>query len=272
MDLTAHRIAFCGTGQMATALATGFCQQLLTPRQVLGYDPDPAARERFQSAVGNDATVGGSAAEIVAEATIVVLAVKPQVLPHLLPVVKPLLHPTQLVISIAAGVSLAALAEQLPSRTRLVRVMPNTPCLIGRGACGFCGAETATNDDMVLVEHLLQTVGIAESIPEHLMDVVTGLSGSGPAYVYQMIQALSDGAVKNGMPRAIALRMAAQTVVGAAEMVLQLQQHPAVLTDAVTSPGGTTIAGLHALTSGGFHAAVMDAVEAATRRSAELGG
>jgi pyrroline-5-carboxylate reductase len=154
---------------------------------------------------------------------------------------------------------------------RLVRVMPNTPCLVGQGACGYCLGENATAEDGRLVEQLLGSVGLAYRVDEKLLDAVTGLSGSGPAFVYMVVEALSDGGVRMGIPRPVATALAAQTVRGAAEMVLATGEHTGVLKDRVTSPGGTTIAGIQALESGGLRAALMAAVEAATRRSIELG-
>jgi pyrroline-5-carboxylate reductase len=149
--------------------------------------------------------------------------------------------------------------------------MPNTPALIGKGASGVSAGPTALEADLKLVQELLQTVGIVETVPESLLDAVTGLSGSGPAYVFQLIEALSDGGVKMGLPRATAIRLASQTVAGAAEMQLTTGLHPAVLKDSVTSPGGTTIAGLHALEIGGMRAALISAVEASCVKSKQLG-
>ena len=278
MNWTSQRIAFIGTGQMATALAAGFVRELLTPGQISGFDPSESARQKFADAIGTGTTVSSDLASVVPEATLIVLAVKPQVMSDAL---KSLTWTSRsadwnspsapLVVSVAAGITLKKLSDGLPSGTRLVRVMPNTPCLIGRGASGIAAGSTATPDDLALVKDLLQTVGIVETVPESLLDVVTGLSGSGPAYVFQFIEALSDGGVKMGLPRATATRLAAQTVAGAAEMQISTGQHPAVLKDSVTSPGGTTIAGLHALESGGFRAALINAVEAATLRSKQLG-
>ena len=152
-----------------------------------------------------------------------------------------------------------------------MRVMPNTPCLVGQSASGYCRGPGATDDDARYVGELLGAVGRAFELDEKLLDAVTGLSGSGPAFVYVVIEALSDGGVLVGLPRDVATALAAQTVRGAAEMVLQSGEHPGVLKDRVASPGGTTIAGLQALESGGMRAAVIAAVEAATRRSMELG-
>lgn len=265
-----HRIVFVGTGQMATALAAGFVRSLLKSSQIAGCDPHEPARLRFQEACGG-VHVSADVAQVVAGATVVVLAIKPQVMQDALAALSPVLPGGALVVSIAAGVTLQTLADNLPAGTRIVRVMPNTPCLIGRGASGIAAGTLATTADLTLVTELLSTVGVVETVSESLLDVVTGLSGSGPAYVFQFIEALSDGGVKMGLPRATATRLAAQTVAGAAEMLLQTGQHPATLRDAVTSPGGTTIAGLHVLQSGGVSGTVISAVEAATKRSQELG-
>ena len=167
--------------------------------------------------------------------------------------------------------SLKQLADGLLANYRLVRVMPNTPCLVGESAAGFALGPGVRPEDAATVERLFSAVGKAFVLPESLLDAVTGLSGSGPAFVYVMIEALADGGVRMGLPRDVALTLAAQTVLGSARMVLEMKRHPMELKDAVASPGGTTIAGLHALERGGFRAALMDAVEAATRRSAELG-
>lgn len=270
MQFQTHRIAFIGTGQMATALAQGFARDLVSAAQIAGFDPLPAARERFAAAVPGVVTEQQPAAATNG-ATIVILAVKPQVMDEALSQIAPVIRPTQIVVSVAAGITLERLSGTLPAGTRLIRVMPNTPCLVGLGACGISAGKSALPDDMALITTLLETVGIVEAVPENLLDAVTGLSGSGPAYVFQMIEALSDGGVRMGLSRVVATRLAAQTLAGAATMLLQTGQHPGELKDAVTSPGGTTIAGLHALECGGLRAALMNAVQAATLRSQELG-
>jgi pyrroline-5-carboxylate reductase len=185
--------------------------------------------------------------------------------------VRPAITPEHCVVSIAAGVTLDQLAEQLGTDCRLVRVMPNTPCLLGESASAYSPGENASEEDVLLVERLLGAVGKAVRLPEKLLDAVTGLSASGPAFVYVMIEALSDGGVRVGLPRDVATLLAAQTVLGSARMVLETGLHPGALKDMVASPGGTTIAGLHALERGGARAALMDAVEAAARRATELG-
>jgi pyrroline-5-carboxylate reductase len=264
------RIGFLGAGKMATALARGWSAAgLTTAERLCASDPVAGACQAFTAETG--VTCAASNREVIIQSDVLVLAVKPQSMAGLLKEVRPTLTARHLVISIAAGVSLRQLAEGLGSERRLVRVMPNTPCLVGASASGYCPGEDATPDDVALVDRLLNAVGRAFRLPESLLDAVTGLSGSGPAFVYVIIEALSDGGVRMGLPRDVATALAAQTVLGAAKMVLETGCHPGVLKDMVTSPGGTTIAGLHALERGGLRAALIDAVEAATRRSAELG-
>jgi pyrroline-5-carboxylate reductase len=260
-------VGFLGAGQMATALAAGWARAGLldVPRSRAAY---PDARTKFQSATG--VAAGESNRAVIDACDVLVLAVKPQVMADVLAEAKAAVRPAHLVVSIAAGVTLKTLADGLGS-TRLVRVMPNTPCLVGASATGFAPGPGATPDDAALVERLFGAVGVAHRVPEHLLDAVTGLSGSGPAFVYLFIEALADGGVKCGLPRNVAQALAAQTVLGAAKMVLETGQHPGALKDAVASPGGTTIAGLHALERAAFRAAAMDAVEAASRRAEELG-
>jgi pyrroline-5-carboxylate reductase len=264
------RIGFLGAGRMATALARGWLHAgLVMVDRISASDPIPEARSRFAQETGTSSLEANGA--VVQRSDVLILAVKPQSIPLLLAEIRPLLTARHLVMSIAAGVSLSQLAEGLGPERRVIRVMPNTPCLVGASAAGYAAAATATAADCRLVDRLLSSVGKAFSLPEKLLDAVTGLSGSGPAYVFVMIEALSDGGVRMGLPRDVATQLAAQTVFGAAKMLLETGLHAGVLKDQVASPGGTTIAGLHALEKAGFRAAVMDAVEAATRRSAELG-
>ena len=255
---------------MAGALAAAWTKAgLLDPAKSVAADPVPAARDKFASLTGIRAT--DSNREVIESCDVVVLAVKPQVMAAVLADVKPHLAARHVVVSIAAGVTLKTLGEALGTGTRLVRVMPNTPCLVGASASGYSAGPSAKPDDVALVGKLFGAVGTAFALPEHLLDAVTGLSGSGPAFVYMMIEAMADGGVRVGLPRDVALALAAQTALGSAKMVLETGQHPAALKDAVASPGGTTIAGIHALERGGVRAAFMDAVEAATRRAQELG-
>ena len=264
-----EKIGFIGAGRMATALAKGFVAAGLSRSEnLLAADPSDDALKRFVDSIGAKTIEGNR--QLAAAADVVFLAVKPQQMGTVCEGLRGGLD-NCLVVSIAAGVRLDALAAGLGSDVRLVRVMPNTPCLVGQGAAGYCLGKQANESDGRLVKRLLEASGMAFEVPEKLLDAVTGLSGSGPAFVYLMIEALSDGGVRMGLPREIATALAAQTVRGAAEMVIETGQHPGELKDNVTSPGGTTIAGIAALESGGLRATLMAAVQAATERSIELG-
>jgi pyrroline-5-carboxylate reductase len=264
-------IGFLGAGQMARALAGGLVRAGLVPseRIVASDVSDDALAALIAEVPGAKAATDN--AQLARSADILVLAVKPQQVKQVLSDIKAAVSANKLLVSIAAGVRLATLAAELPDGVRLVRVMPNTPCLVGQSASGYCLGPYATSADGESVRQMLAAVGRAFEVDEKLLDAVTGLSGSGPAFVYVFIEALADGGVRMGLTREVALALAAQTVRGAAEMVLSTCEHPAVLKDKVTSPGGTTIAGLQALEAGKLRAAVMAAVEAATRRSVELG-
>jgi pyrroline-5-carboxylate reductase len=265
------KIGLMGAGRMATALARGLVRAEMVPASaIVACDPNAEARNAFANEIPGT-TVEAANAVDVARADVVILAVKPQVMTDALASIRGAIGDNALVVSIAAGVTLARLEGALPSEQRVVRVMPNTPCLIGRGASGFALGAQATKTDAKLVASLLSAVGVAFEMPEKLLDAVTGLSGSGPAFVYSMIEALAAGGVAEGMSPELAGELAARTVAGAAEMVLQTHETPAVLRDRVTSPGGTTLAGLGVLRERGFSEAVSEAVQAATRRSVELG-
>lgn len=262
-------VGFVGAGQMATALGKGFLAAgSVEPNSLIAFDVVAATGQQFQLLTGG--RLAQSNDEVAKAAEIVFLAIKPQHMAKVLAELRNSLRPSQLIVSIAAGISLKTLSDGLKPDTRIIRVMPNTPCLIGCGASAFSRGQYATEDDSQLVQRLLSNVGIAVEVPEKLLDAVTGLSGSGPAYVYQIIEALSDGGVRMGLPRDTATKLAAQTVFGAAQMVLSTGQHPGALKDAVTSPGGTTIAGLHALEKGALRGTLMNAVEAATERAKQL--
>jgi pyrroline-5-carboxylate reductase len=263
-------IGFLGTGKMATALAKGFIRAgLVTPRQVFGSDPIPAARVAFGKETG--ARIETTNAKLVEVASVLVLATKPDQTVAVLTEIGVGFTRRHLLISIAAGVPTAKLEAALPGNARVIRVMPNTPALVGESASGFALGKSATRADGELALRLFSAVGVAFQLKESLLDAVTGLSGSGPAYVYQFIEALSDGGVAAGLPRDVATKLAAQTVLGAAKMVLETGQHPGALKDMVTSPGGTTIEGLHELEKGKLRGTVMSAVRAATEKSKKLG-
>jgi pyrroline-5-carboxylate reductase len=264
-------IGLVGAGRMATALARGFVNaKLLAPAAIVASDPLEAARNAFARDVPGAKVVGENGA-VISAVNVVILAVKPQTMQQVLAELRGAIRGDALVVSIAAGVTLKALTAGLPRGQRIVRVMPNTPCLIARGVSGYSLGEHATAADAKLVADLLSAVGVAHQVPESQLDAVTGLSGSGPAFVYTMIEQLTAGGVEMGLPAELAADLAARTVAGAAEMVLATGETPAVLRDRVTSPGGTTLAGLTALANNGFNGAVVEAVRAATLRSAELG-
>jgi pyrroline-5-carboxylate reductase len=263
-------IGFIGAGQMAAALAGGFVRAgLVNPEQIVAHDPSTTAVEHFVGQVPGCRTLASNA-EVLDAADVIFLAVKPQTMAAVMEQTRGWGSDGKLLVSIAAGIPLASLTAGFDSE-RIIRVMPNTPCLVGRGAAGFALGPAATAEDGRLVASLLESVGVAFEVDERLLDAVTGLSGSGPAFVYMVIEALSDGGVRMGLPRAIATQLAAQTVQGAAAMVLASQEHPAVLKDRVASPAGTTIAGMQALEEHGLRAALIAAVETATERSIQLG-
>ena len=266
-----HRWGFIGAGKIATALIRGMLRAGVASREVIAAS-DPLAACRAALAAETGVATTDANLDVVAACDVLVLAIKPQNMAQVLGEIQPAVTAAHLVMSVAAGVPLATLEAGLGPDCRLVRVMPNTPALVGEGAAGYCLGPNATEQDEALIRACLGSVGRALRVPERLLDAVTGLSGSGPAFVYVIIEALSDGGVLVGLPRDVATALAAQTVLGAARMVLETGLHTGVLKDQVTSPGGTTIAGLHALECGGLRAALIDAVAAATARSAELSG
>jgi len=267
------RIGFLGAGAMGEALAGGLLAAGVPAAKLRAADPEPARRAAVERALA--IAVGADNAALVRESDVVVVAVKPGMVGRVLGALRKepgadLARP--LWISIAAGVSLAKLAAELPTGARVVRAMPNTPALVRAGATAYAANAAATAADRAVAQALFESVGLAWEAPdEGLLDAVTGLSGSGPAYVFVFLEALADAGVRAGLPREAAHRLACQTVLGSARLALESGLHPGQLKDRVTSPGGTTIAGLARLEAGGLRAAVLDAVEAATRRSRELG-
>jgi pyrroline-5-carboxylate reductase len=263
-------IGFLGAGKMAAALGRGFVRAgLADPEGIIASDPVAPAREAFAREVGGRNTA--SNAEVVAAAQVLILAVKPDQVAAVLAEIQPKFTTRHLLISIAAGVPISRLEAALGAQARVVRVMPNTPALLGASATGFALGHAATAEDAALTQKLFSAVGIAFQLKESLLDAVTGLSGSGPAYAYLFIEGLSDGGVAAGLPRDVATRLAAQTVLGSARMVLETGLHPGALKDMVTSPGGTTIEGLHELEKGKLRGTVISAVRAAAEKSRKLG-
>jgi len=268
---TELKIGFLGAGKMATALAKGFLHAgLVRPADLMASDPIEGARQAFEKEAGAKAITVN--ADILQFAQVLILAVKPDQVDGVLKEAAKSFTERHLLMSIAAGVPIVRLAKALgASSARIIRVMPNTPALVGASASAYALGEGARKEDGELARRLLSAVGLAFEVKESLLDAVTGLSGSGPAYVYMVIEALSDGGVAAGLPRDVATQLAAQTVLGSAKMVLETGKHPGVLKDMVTSPGGTTIEGLHELEKGGLRAALINAVRAATEKSRKLG-
>ena len=263
-------LGFLGAGKMATALARGIIRaELVAANQMIASDPIAGARTTFAKATGANITT--SNVEVVKFANVIILAVKPDQVAAVLADVREHFTPAHLLISIAAGVPIAKLEAGLGADARIIRVMPNTPALVGESATAYASGKAATAADGELAHKLFSAVGSAFAVKESLLDAVTGLSGSGPAYVYLFIEGLSDGGVAAGLPRDVATQLAAQTVLGSAKMVLETGQHPGALKDMVTSPGGTTIEGLHELEKGKLRGTIISAVRAATKKSRKLG-
>ncbi|MFT3992483.1 MAG: pyrroline-5-carboxylate reductase [Luteolibacter sp.] len=265
------KLGVIGCGKMGTALVQGAIRAgAVNADAVIGCDPHANSRDAFSKATGAKTT--SELSDVAASSDVLLFCTKPNDIAGALSAAgKSAPSAAKLVISIAAGLTLETLEKSAPPHFRVIRAMPNTPALVGQGAAGFCLGSRATSEDAEIAKSLLNAVGLAVQVPEKLMDAVTGLSGSGPAYIYLVIEALADGGVRTGLPRADALKLAAQTVLGAAAMVLETGEHPGVLKDNVTSPGGTTIAGIAALERLGLRSAMIEAVTAATRRATELG-
>jgi pyrroline-5-carboxylate reductase len=262
-------VAMIGGGQMALALAEGFCRAgLVQASGITVHDPHPPARERLAARLPG--IVFADAATAAAAAPIVFLAVKPQQAAAAGREITGHLRPDATLVSIVAGLSTASLAELAGTR-RVVRVMPNTPCLVGRGVSVVCRTPEVPADAAARVLGLLASVGSVHEVDESLLNAVTGLSGSGPGFVALLVEALADGGVKAGLPRQLALSLAVQTLSGTAALLEETGEHPAQIKDRVSSPGGTTIAGLAVLEQRGVRGALIDAVVAAATRARELG-
>jgi len=268
--LAGTKIALIGAGNMTEALVAGLLKACLTSQEHLyATDVLPERQAHLQKRYGIRA--GGDNPDAAAWGQVVVLSVEPQVLDHVLDEIARAVMPDCLIISVAAGYPIARAASRLPPGSKIVRVMPNTPSSVLEGVSAVTFGTGISEEDAGVARAILESVGKVVVVDERLMDAVTGLSGSGPAYVYLMIEALADGGVKMGLPRPVAELLAAQTVLGAARMLIETGEHPGRLKDRVASPGGTTIAGLHKLEEGRVRASLIAAVEAAAKRSAELG-
>jgi pyrroline-5-carboxylate reductase len=268
--LQGKKIAIVGVGKMGGGLLEGILsRKLIAPEAITVFDKVVGRPEELRETYG--VRLATDNRDALAGADMVILGVKPQNMREVLEEIKGFTAENQLLVSIAAGISTSFIEEALERKIRVIRVMPNMPALIGCGATALARGKYATDEDIVVALQIFDAVGISVVVTEDLMDAVTGLSGSGPAYGFMMIEALSDAGVLMGLPRETAQKLAAQTMLGAAMLCLQGQKHPAVLKDMVTSPGGTTIAGLKVLEEGKFRATLMKAVEAAALRSKALG-
>jgi len=263
-------VACVGAGNMVEAILRGLLRSgSATAAQLMLSD----VRAERLAELGAAYQVGTTKdnAEAAAWAEVILLAVEPQALEEVLPEISRVIDRSKLVVSVAAGYPLVRLEGHLPGTRRIVRAMPNTPSSIGEGVTALAYAAGLSDDDRRIASALFEPVGKVVEVAESALDAVTGLSGSGPAYVYVMIEAMADGGVKMGLPRETAQLLAAQTVAGAARMVIELREHPGTLKDRVASPGGTTIVGLHELERGHVRSTLISAVEAATMRSLQLG-
>lgn len=268
--LNVRKIAFIGGGNMAEAIMRGLLREDVGVG-ICVAEISPKRRDELTAQFKNVRVVT-DAAEAAGWGDVVILAIKPQHAEGALDLIERVVTPDKLVISIMAGIPTSKIEANLAPGCRVIRAMPNTSALIGAGATAVCTGRKATSGDLDLARQIFALIGTAVSVEEKLMDAVTGLSGSGPAYVFTFIEALSDAGVKNGLPRDVSSLLAAHTVLGAARMVVETGEHTALLKEKVTSPGGTTIAGLQALENGCFRGVVMNAVEAACSRSKELAG
>lgn len=270
------KIGFIGAGNMASAICEGMTRKgLVTHSQLYVSAPSEKTLRKWKEMGVNAVTENGKVAE---EADVIFLAIKPHILPAAVAdIYKTMNHPNKVInklfVSILAGITLESLENVLAGfeGSRVIRVMPNTPMMVSEGCTVYCPGQNATEGDIKIVEKILSSSGFCSLVPESMMTGVGALAGSGPAFVYTVIEALSDGGVKMGLPRAMATQFAAQTVLGAAKMVLETGKHTGTLKDEVCSPGGTTIAGIHALERGGLRSSLMDAVETAALKSIELG-
>ena len=263
------KLGFIGTGNMAGAIMGGIIQkQIFRPEEIIGSDVSEKGRERVREQYGIAVTAENR--EVAEKAEILILSVKPQFYPEVIAEIRECIKPEQLIITIAPGKTLEWLQEQFGRRVKLVRTMPNTPAMVGEGMTAVCRNEEVTDQELEKVLSILGAFGKAEIVPERLMDVVVSVSGSSPAYVFILIEAMADAAVADGMPRAQAYAFAAQAVYGSAKMVLETGKHPGELKDMVCSPAGTTIEAVRVLEEKGMRSAVIEAMKACTEKSRNL--
>ena len=263
------KLGFIGTGNMAKAIMGGIIQkQIFDPEEMIGSDVSEKGRKQVREQYGIAVTAENK--EVAEKAEILILSVKPQFYPEVIAEIRDCIKPEQLIITIAPGKTLEWLQEQFGRSVKLVRTMPNTPAMVGEGMTAVCRNEEVTDQELEKVLSILGAFGKAEIVPERLMDVVVSVSGSSPAYVFMLIEAMADAAVADGMPRAQAYAFAAQAVYGSAKMVLETGKHPGELKDMVCSPAGTTIEAVRVLEEKGMRSAVIEAMKACTEKSRNL--
>ncbi|KAF1414671.1 Pyrroline-5-carboxylate reductase 3, partial [Eudyptes chrysocome] len=268
MEAAELRVGFVGAGRMAGGLARGLLRAGKVPASsILASAPSDKNLDAWRE---SGCRTTHCNLEVLQESTLVFLATKPHILPAVLQEIRPAVGPHHIVVSLAAGVTLQTLQRLLPAGTKVLRLMPNLPCVVQAGAMVFARGSGAGDGEAALLKSLLSSCGLCEEVPESYINIHTGLSGSGVAYVYLFAEALAEGAVKMGMPGGLASRIAAQTLLGAAKMMLETGEHPAKLRGDVCTPGGTTIHALHQLEKGALRATVMNAVEAATNRACDV--
>ncbi len=265
-----QKIGFIGGGNMAEALIKGLLAGNYPVERLMFSEPSDVRREHIKDRFG--IALAESNPELVKHSEIVVLAIKPQIVSEVLDEITDVWDDSKLMVSILAGVTCTTIEKKFQGAPRVVRVMPNTPALVGEAASTICRGHHASQSDLQIVRELLEGVGMVQLIDERQMDAATGLSGSGPAYIYTVIEALADGGVREGLRRDVAHALAVQTVFGAALMVRETGEHPAILRDQVCSPGGTAITGVSTLEKNGLRTTLMEAVSASAARSRELGG
>ena len=263
------KLGFIGTGNMASAIMGGIISKGVIPAdEIIGADLFAPGRERVKEKFGIHVTADNN--EVVEKADVVLLSVKPQFYADVISGIKDKIRPDQIVITIAPGKTLSWLAEQFGKDVKIVRCMPNTPAMVGEGMTAVCPNEHLTEDEIAYVKSLLESFSRAEIVPERLMDVVTAVSGSSPAYVFMLIEAMADAAVSGGMPRKQAYQFAAQALLGSAKMVLETGVHPGELKDMVCSPAGSTIEGVRILEQNGFRSAVFEALNGAAEKGKKM--
>ncbi len=263
--MSENKIGFIGCGNMASAIIKGLISKAgIAPENIFVSDVLPAATKKAADAFG--VSVSDNLG-IASDCDVLFLSVKPQFYESVISEIKDTVKDTQLIITIAPGKTLSWLNEKFGKELKIVRTMPNTPAFVGEGITGVCRNSNVLDSDYIIALKLLGSFGIAEDVPEHLMDAVCSVSGSSPAYVFMFIEAMADSAVMDGMPRDKAYRFAAQAVLGSAKMVLESGKHPGELKDMVCSPGGTTIEGVKTLEEKGFRGTVISAMQACTKKA-----